>query len=250
MRKTSTTSQSPVSALLFCVLALAVLPSRAGAEEETSSPVVVELFTSQACSSCISANKYFRELTGRGDLVALSWHVDYWNQLPTRNGRWEDPYSSAANTLRQRDYNKKIRHRSSVYTPQMIVAGSNEAIGSARHKVSTLIDEEITANKAGIISARKDGDKILFTVTKCEKDAEAFLVTFLPDVKTNVIRGENAGHAFREKNVVTAITALGAAPSSGATFTATAPEEGYGCALIIQEPGQGRILAARYCPTR
>lgn len=220
------------------------------AEEQPRSPVVIELFSSQSCSACITAAEYFRELALKDDIVALGWHVDYWNLLNTRQGRWEDPYSRKEHTDRQKKYNINIRKRSSVYTPQMVVNGVSETVGSSREKVGPLIKNARAAQAAPAIQAGKNDDGIIFKVAASRSGGNAFLVTFERSVKTEIKGGENAGINFLDTNVVTNVERLGVVRRSGATFSAPFPVSGQGCALLIQEPKQGRIIAAHYCNAR
>ena len=107
------------------------------ASAQNSPPVVVELFTSQGCYSCPPAEAYLAELAERTDIVALEFHVDYWDSLTYMwHGQWKDPFSSPQYTARQRDYNVAIRDQSGVYTPQMIIDGRYEAVGSRRPQVA------------------------------------------------------------------------------------------------------------------
>ncbi|MEO1083852.1 MAG: DUF1223 domain-containing protein [Acidobacteriota bacterium] len=96
-------------------------------------PVVVELFTSQGCSSCPPADRLFSRL--EGDVIPLAFHVDYWNHLG-----WRDPFSDPRWSERQRRYGGTFE-RGYVYTPQLVVNGRAEAIGSDRRKVRTMLDE-------------------------------------------------------------------------------------------------------------
>lgn len=217
---------------------------------DQSGAVTVEFFTSQACSSCIPAAKYFRELAARDDIVALSWHVDYWNTLQTRSGRWIDPYSSKAYTARQRKYNKKLRKRSSVFTPQMVINGSAEAVGSEEETVGRLIDEaSATMTPIAIAAEHADNGDFRFAVGESAGGGNAYLVTFKPKLTTDIKGGENVGRLYQGVNAVKKVQPLGVVRSIGAHLAVAPPAEGYGCALIVQEPGQGRIIAARYCPT-
>ena len=241
--------------IIKLLAAIAVFGSGAAAaqestEEQPGKPVVVELFSSQSCSACITAAAYFRELAARDDIVALGWHVDYWNLLNTKQGRWEDPYSRKAHTDRQRKYNINIRQRSSVFTPQIVINGSNQTVGSSRENVSALINNMEPVRAAPFIQSDEANGGIIFTVTRSRSGGNAFLITFERLVKTQIKGGENAGVDFLDTNVVTMVDRLGVVRRGGATFNAKSPNPGEGCALLIQEPNQGRIIAARYCHAR
>lgn len=210
-------------------------------------PVVVELFTSQSCSSCVPATEFLAELSEKRNVIVLGLHVDYWNTLNTRDGRWKDPYSSAAYTERQRQYNMNIRHRRSVYTPQMVINGTYEAVGSDRGNVLAMIEQSQTQMSPAPIAFETDGSRISFTIDPKDK-GEAFLISFKEVVDTDVRGGENAGVHFVDVNVVSNVDRLGSVGGQGATFDVASPKEGYGCALIVQAPDQGRIINAAYCP--
>ena len=92
---------------------------------------VVELFTSQGCSSCVAADEYFEELSRRDDVLALSFHVDYWDYLG-----WQDTFGSPDNTERQRDYADALGDRR-IYTPQIVVNGTASMLGSDRTAVES-----------------------------------------------------------------------------------------------------------------
>ena len=210
------------------------------------SPVAVELFTSQSCSSCLAAATHMEELAQRDDVVALGWHVDYWNALQTRRGRWVDPYSDPAHTERQRLYNRNLRSTGSVYTPQIVVNGASEAVGSSRSAVDALIAEQKnSAGDARIVSmARGADDQIAVHV---DGAGQVIVVYFKPRAETAVKGGENAGRRFVERNLVTGFSVLGETDGNG-VFAAPAPTSDEGCAVLVQAPAQGRVLAAQYCP--
>ena len=250
MSKTKTSNKTILFLIAGASAAAAAFGARAQSEEGAHPPIVVELFTSQACSSCVSAVKLFDELAAREDVVALSWHVDYWNTLNTKHGRWSDPYSDAAYTNRQRQYNKNIRRRSSVYTPQMVVGGAGEAAGSSKKKVEALISaayEERDAAPVANVNVSREDETVTFDIGESEHGGNAYLITLAPQVETKVTHGENAGVSFQEVNVVTDVEPLGAVRRAGARITTPAPSADENCALIVQEPGQGRIVAAAYC---
>lgn len=219
-------------------------------QAQADAPVVVEMFLSQSCKLCPPAAGYLAELARRPGVVALAWHIDYWNMLSNRDyGRWEDPFSRAAFTERQRRYNRTIRGRDTVFTPQAVINGEENAVGSKRDQVEALIGAERQKSDFARIEIAPGEDAYAVTVVGDPADkCEAFLVTFHPSAMTEVRGGDNAGMRFEEVNVVSDIVRLGEVAMAANTFAAPRPGESMGCAVIVQEPGQGRIVAARYCP--
>ena len=131
----------------------AFVTARAGAEPAAPRPLLLELFTSQSCSSCPPAEAYLRELSGHADLLPLSFHVDYWNETG-----WIDPYSAAAFTARQQDYASS--HGYEVYTPQLVVDGRQQAVGSDRAAVGKAIEAARDSARAAPASIRRQGDAV------------------------------------------------------------------------------------------
>ncbi|MCB9947164.1 MAG: DUF1223 domain-containing protein [Rhodospirillaceae bacterium] len=216
-------------------------------------PTVVELFTSQSCSSCPPAEAYLGELADRPDLVALEWHVDYWDDLVYGfAGRWRDVFSDPAFTERQRIYNRQIRGLAQVYTPQMVIGGRAEAVGTRTGRVEAAI-----ADAAG-----RDGAAASVTVTRGEGrllqiavdgaavgPASVWLVRLITREATDVGGGENHGRRLENHNVVIGIDRLGDWAGGPARLTAPMPSgRADRCAVLVQTDGQGPILAAAYCP--
>ena len=114
------------------ILAVVLIPFPALAQ----GPTVVELFTSQGCSSCPPADAFLGDLAKRQDVLALAFHVDYWDYIG-----WKDPYADPGHTSRQRDYSSKLGLRY-VFTPQMVVQGASSATGSDRTSVLGLIGRD------------------------------------------------------------------------------------------------------------
>jgi len=236
---------SLLAALLFGAFA----PSADGASSQPA-PVVVELFTSQSCSSCPPAEANLRELAQRSDIIALEWHVDYWDDLRHGGaGKWKDPFSSPAHTARQRAYNIALRGRGAVYTPQIIINGATETVGSRRSEIRKLIDQAATstAQPTARIKAQRTNDSIRFSITA--STAEVLLVRFQKSAVTRVRGGENQGDELVEVNVVTSYKKLGDIENNPAEYVVKMPETGDGCALLVQAPDTGVIHAAAYCPS-
>ncbi len=213
-------------------------------------PVVVELFGSQSCSSCPPAAEALAEFSARSDVVALYWHVDYWNNLPAgSDGRWRDPFSDPSYTDRQSAYNLRIRRRSTVYTPQIVVDGVAEAVGSRRDEVAALIDADrpIQSPRPRIMARLVDGAPD-FRIYDAPAGTEALLVSFMRSAITEVPAGENKGRTLPEVNNVMDVKIIPRDPKTPWTIAAPPPGKGYGCALLIQEANAGPILAGAYCP--
>lgn len=211
-------------------------------------PVVVELFTSQSCSSCVPATHVFNDLATRDDLVVLSWHVDYWNDLQTREGRWKDPYSSAAYTERQRVYNQDIRGRASVYTPQAVIAGSAETVGSSRAKIERMIEDQRITPTNAITTQANANQKIGIGIDPSDINVDAYLIRLVREAQTDVRGGENAGVDFYERNIVASMKHLGTVRREARSFVVNAPAQSETCAIIVENPRTGRIVSAQYCP--
>ena len=232
-----------VTAFLALMAGFPVASAQSPAATQATTPVVVELFTSQSCSSCPPAEAYFRELAARPGLIALEWHVDYWNELRAGDaGRWRDPFSSPAFTKRQRVYNQRLRGEPGGYTPQAIVAGRTETTGSNRRTIEKLIEQASKVSPTVAINAVR-GNDVRFSVIGAPKDAEVLLVTYRLAATTQVKGGENKGRTLASAHLVTAAKILGVGPN----FSVPLPAKGEDCAILVSEAGQGRILAAAEC---
>ena len=219
-------------------------------------PTVVELFTSQSCYSCPPAEAYLGELAGRDDLVALEFHVDYWDDLVYgAAGRWKDRFSDPAYTRRQQVYAQRIPG-GRVYTPQMVIDGRLEAVGSRRGAVQERIaqsrDERPAAPR---LEVESHGGGLTVTLDGSgdgpgAEPLELWLVTFERAHVTEVEAGENKGKTLANHHVVTAMERIGS--WSGGPFSLPLAERpagaNLGCAVLAQAPRQGPILAASYCP--
>src|SRR5580698_10240525 len=124
-------------------LALTLLVGFVAVSAAETRPAVLELFTSEGCSSCPPAERIVNELAQRPDVLALSFHVDYWDDLG-----WRDHYSLAGATARQRGYARAL-HRSGVYTPQAVIDGSQDIVGSQRG----VLIEAVSAPRDGIATS-------------------------------------------------------------------------------------------------
>ena len=238
-------------ACAIAAIILAAAPVPAGALADTAKPpVVVELFTSQGCYSCPPADSFLGVLAKRPGVIALSFHVDYWNYLG-----WRDPYSSAEATQRQQAYAAAMRRRT-VYTPQMVVDGKLQGIGS----YTGVIDGHIRLRQQAAddrVAVSISGDAHADSLTAALKgdggrtgDCAVWLVYFDKKHTTEIPRGENAGKTLSYYNVVREIRRV--AEYRGADLAIDLPRTGEKgarydrVALLVQQPGGGRIVGAAW----
>jgi len=179
--------------------ALAVTALLAAASPATAANVnaVIELFTSQGCSSCPPADKLLGEYADRKDVLALSFNVDYWDYLG-----WKDTLASPGNTERQRDY-ARARGDGQVYTPQVVVDGRTHVVGSSRSAIEAAIHKVGTLRVPIALSAT--GDSITATIGKAAADAPhatLWLVMYDRSVTVPIGRGENTGRTVTYNDVV------------------------------------------------
>ncbi|MEP4380417.1 MAG: DUF1223 domain-containing protein [Alphaproteobacteria bacterium] len=221
---------------------------------ESDLPTVIELFTSQSCYSCPPAEAYLGELSAEKDILALEYHVDYWDRLNYgRHGRWKDVFSTPEMTQRQRAYNVEIRDTGSVYTPQMVIDGRTEAVGSRRREVQNLIAKARTDDQPRVavaVSAAPNGGVTVSVGNVANGQADVWLVTFIREVTTQVVRGENHGKTLTNHNIVRAMRHIGEWDGTKTDIGVTdlTLEEGQSCAVLVQDGRVGPVLGAAYCP--
>ena len=229
--------------LFASVVALAVL-SGAAAEPASGSdggPLLAELFTSQGCSSCPPAETLFAELADDPGLVTIEWHVDYWDSLNYGGSRWKDPFSSAANTARQRAYNSVLRGTSAVYTPQGVLGGQTEFVGSRKNELAA-------ARKAvGQPSVRLTTGARSVSVSGAGRGNVIF-VRLQDRQETRVTGGENSGRLLHGRHIALERRQLGRFGGKPATFALPALGPGETCAIFVQQDTAGPVLGATYCP--
>ena len=202
-------------------------------------PVVLELFTSQSCSSCPPAEALLTALQAATPGVAtLSFHVDYWNYLS-----WRDPFSSPQYTARQRAYAKALA--TEVYTPQLVIDGRASAVGSDRPAVLAAIDQARQAQQSGPpLSLTRTPAGLQVAAGAGEGQAVILLVGFDPAHDTRVAAGENGGVVLKETNVVRSLRQVGEWHGDAMSLTLP-PPAGQKAALILQRP-DGTIVGAAF----
>ena len=222
---------------IMMATALLVAGAGAGAQAEDR-PVVVELFTSQGCSSCPPAEAVLADLAlRRDDVLALAFHVDYWDRLG-----WTDPYSSPEATARQRAYAASFGS-TRIYTPQMVIDGRRDVVGSNRPRVLAALDAAAAeAAPAVPLSVARRGETLEIAIGEGEGPGRVLLVGFDPRRETAIPRGENAGRTVAQANVVRSLAWVAEWEGEAIAFARPMPA-GEDVALILQAP-DGRILGA------
>jgi hypothetical protein len=219
--------------------AVLMLAAAAGATSGTR-PAVVELYTSQGCSSCPPADALLGEIATRPDVLALAFHVDYWDKLG-----WRDPFSLPAARQRQLDY---VRHfgQDWVYTPDMVIDGNVDVQGVDRQNLL----RRLTAPRSGVpVHVTVQGEDLVVSVEAASgiEAAEVMLVSYKPTAVTAIGRGENAGRELHEFNIVRSFATLG--PWHGAAVEwrvglKSLPADAAKVAVLVQQPGPGPIIGA------
>ncbi len=228
---------------LLAALVLAADPS-------PRTPVLVELFTSEGCSSCPAADALLAELLRTQplpgvELVGLSEHVEYWNHLG-----WRDPFSAAAFTARQTAYDARLSG-GSTFTPQVVVDGAAEAVGSDRRALLAAA-AAAAARPRGEVRAWVEGGGRLQVRARWPGDVPGEVVLAVVDreAHSEVTRGENRGRRLAHAMVVRSLTRLGEGAGSylGAVPLPAAAGAGQALVVFVQAPGGGPILAVGGAP--
>ena len=215
-------------------------------------PILVELFTSEGCSACPPADSFLRTLDSTqpvpgAQLIVLEEHVDYWDDLG-----WRDPFSSHALTGRQAEYVSRMR-LASAYTPQMVVDGAYQFVGSDRRNATKAFESARLAQKVGIrITSLKLENGMLRAHVESEAvpaKADVLFALVAERAESQVLRGENGGHSLQHVAIVRSLSYLGKA-EKGQSFSKDISLELKTVALpgrliiFLQEPNQGKVLGA------
>lgn len=204
-------------------------------------PVLVELYTSQGCSSCPPADKLAGELAKRNDVIVLSLHVDYWDYLG-----WKDEFASPEHTLRQRAL-AAVSGASMIYTPQMVVQGKDHVIGTRAMQLADSIQRRKSDPSSVELKVVKSGNTVsvnAVAIADVPEDKTVYLVEYSPLERVEIGRGENAGRALEYHNVVRSWTQLGAWSGSEPVDFSFEVNGDYPKVLIIQAQSVGPVLAA------
>ena len=230
------------------VLGLCFGPAAAGEAKKPAG--VVELFTSQGCSSCPPADAIFGELAKKGDVVALAYHVDYWDYLG-----WQDTLATPDNTARQYEYAKAFGVRS-VYTPQAVINGRTHVNGSSRSGISSTLGQFAKSGEGLSVELKvmRAGDSVVIDAGEGadQQEGQIVLVYYDPARPVVIDRGENRGKTITYWNSVTDIQTAGVWHGAAARYEFPASEIAKkgagGCAVLLQSTDKdgvpGPILGA------
>nr|WP_244474776.1 MULTISPECIES: thioredoxin family protein [unclassified Rhizobium] len=221
-------AQSAV-ALLF-----AFLPFQAVAESFVAPKGVIELFTSQGCRSCPPADHAFEQLVRQGNIVALSYHVDYWNYLG-----WADTLGTPENTERQYAYAKTFG-RSGVYTPQAVLNGRDHLKGTDATEINRRLEGMRSSGQGLVVpvKARQNGDQLAISVGSGIGKANVVVVYFREHQTVEMLKGENVGKSMDYWHSVTDVQTVGIWNGKPLDITlparAISSDKSDGCAVLLQ----------------
>jgi hypothetical protein len=246
--------------LCGCCASLAAAQMSSAVSERK--PVVVELFTSEGCSSCPPADTLLQRLAEQqplpgADIIALEEHVDYWN-----HDGWNDPYSSAEWTQRQLKY--AALFKTEAYTPQMVVDGENQLVGSSTRDASFAIQKAANSPKTDVAistgTQNTNGPQhFIVSVGRLageasEDVAEVWMAVTEDGLRSSVNRGENAGHVLLHVATLRSLSKIGVAPAGGNALSFTGEprvkfdshwnREKLSVVIFVQEKKSGKILGA------
>lgn len=220
------------------LLAAAMLMASPARADDT--PVVVELFTSQGCSSCPPADAFLHKLADREDVIALAMHVDYWDYIG-----WKDIFASPENTKRQRAY-ARAGGRKMIYTPQMIINGREHVVGNRPRDVVDLINKHKSGAGEVDLTLARNGNTLQITANAAAAvngNLVVQLIRYTPKSTVAIKRGENAGRTLSYANVVTEMNMLGRwNPRKPLAMTANV-EGDAPIVVLVQHEGVGPIAA-------
>lgn len=229
-------------AFLLGLAALALTAPAAMAQQAGSQadrPVVVELFTSQGCSSCPPADRVVENLAGRDDVIALSFNVDYWDYIG-----WKDTLASPEYTRRQYAYASAMDERR-VYTPQIVIDGAMHVVGSDRYAVADGIEQQRKVHPSLPVTLERAGDKVTVRVGEgaVSGPATIWLVQYDNRHEVEIGRGENAGRTITYANVARTLTKLGEWKGKAMQLDLDSPTHD-GCVVMVQQGTHGPVLGA------
>jgi hypothetical protein len=222
---------------VFLALALLLAAGIAAAQPR---PTVVELYTSEGCSSCPPAEAQIGKLAKHDDIIALAFHVDYWDDLG-----WRDRFGLPEAVARQRQYAHTL-HLASVYTPQLVIDGQRDLVGGG----DGIGSGGASGNKPGVpLDVAVHNDSLIVTLGAQPQPAlcDVLLLGYLPEAASKVTRGENAGRELHEFNIVRSLRTLGSWQGEGRTFSvplSAIAADATAVVVLVQQRDQGPIVGA------
>lgn len=190
---------------LTCLVAVTFTCAANGVSAQ-SRPVVVELFTSQGCSSCPPADRMLGELADDPNVIALAYHVDYWDYLG-----WKDTFASKSNTMRQHSYlghtNREwIKQRlHGKFTPEIVVQGTDSLVGHSKKTIFARIKAQSAIPDSASVDMKMDGNDLIVRLSssgQIASDLRVLLVNYTPKEKVIIARGENSGKSLTYSHIV------------------------------------------------
>lgn len=207
-----------------------------------SGPIVVELFTSQGCSSCPPADALLHRLADREDVLPLALHVDYWDYIG-----WKDQFAKSAHTVRQKGY-AHAAGRSMIYTPQMVIMGQDDVVGADAMELSDAIAKHQKVKPRVRIKAVREGEVLIVTLLPLvdlpQDNMLVQIVQFTPVKSVDITRGELAGHQFNYAHVVEGWQQVGPWDGQAETVIEVPVTGARPVAVLVQQDPYGAILAA------
>ncbi|MEL7217001.1 MAG: DUF1223 domain-containing protein [Pseudomonadota bacterium] len=247
----------PLYASLLALITIAIVslvaPRQGSAQTDTGTlakePVLLELFTSQGCSSCPPADRLAAKLAKEPGLVVISRPVDYWDRLG-----WKDTFAKPSNTALQRQYARRgLSGYNGVYTPQTVVAGLLGEVGSNERTIRRFAKQAAQSNRAAIrVRRREDGGFGIGLAGKAQNRTDLVLMGVSGRETVAIGRGENGGRRVTYTNVLISekrVAQWDGGPASHRITPAqliTPGADRY--ALVLREPNGGRVLAASWLP--
>ena len=241
-------TQRLLTATVFCGLSLSVLSATTAS---AGSKNVIELYTSQGCSSCPRADALLKRYIARPDVIALSFNVDYWDYLG-----WKDTLGKAAYSKRQRAY-ARARGDGKVYTPQVVANGLDHAVGSIKPQVDRALNKSADRLSGYRVGMELQNDQSNFVIkvaagTKPSKPATIYIAAVDPAVTVKIKGGENHGRKITYHNVVRSMMPVGMWTGEATTIRLRRQDVlaagGKKCAVLLQAANAGPILAADWMP--
>ncbi|HSS96003.1 MAG TPA: DUF1223 domain-containing protein [Terriglobales bacterium] len=244
--------------LILVILFVVCLSAVAVDTPKNTTPVLIELFTSEGCSSCPPADALLRQLDTQPisgvQLIVLSEHVDYWNHIG-----WKDPYSSEFFSQRQNTYAQRMGN-GSVYTPQMIVDGTNEFVGSDSKEAQKAIEKSraeeklpVSLSNISLTNGTLHGQVEIGTLPEVfhAHSADVYMAIALNHAESQVLRGENEGRRMQHVAVAKNITKIGTvskvkgfAQDAGIKLEGNNDPANLRVVVFAQDPNSGKVLGA------